>query len=313
MYDAPVDDRSACRQIASTWKPVSAWTAERQRPTALLRKLSLLQRRMAASTAPQRRAALSATASNTGCRSVGELLITRRISLVAVCCSIVSARARSRVSQLREKAAHCRPPSRDEARRWEADATCLPATALRRYLLSATSSPSERPRATIGTMTKLFVRSALIAEYGGFSRDLGGSGCVSSTTRDSLAAIGAGHRSCLGKRDLHTLAERQPVFCRQTRARDMDQPVGLRRGCPDVNTVDVEDLSSSFQHLSDLLFERERLLQGCGSLEKALDTRLSTSRSRGACAPLVRGCCECFGERPLGPHTNVRSGSPPSR
>ena len=37
--------------------------------------------------APQTLAAFSATASSTGCISVGELAITRRISLVAVCCS----------------------------------------------------------------------------------------------------------------------------------------------------------------------------------------------------------------------------------
>src|SRR5215813_4927478 len=38
-----------------------------------------------ASCAPIRRAAFSATASSTGCRSVAELAIIRRISLVAVC------------------------------------------------------------------------------------------------------------------------------------------------------------------------------------------------------------------------------------
>ncbi len=44
-------------------------------------------RRMFPSLAPHSCAALFAIASSTGCRSVGELLITRRISLVAVCCS----------------------------------------------------------------------------------------------------------------------------------------------------------------------------------------------------------------------------------
>ena len=34
--------------------------------------------------------------SNTGCTSVGELLMTRRISLVAVCCSSVSVSSRLR-------------------------------------------------------------------------------------------------------------------------------------------------------------------------------------------------------------------------
>src|SRR5258705_5885465 len=43
--------------------------------------------------APQRRWALAAMDSNTGWASVGELEITRRISLVAVCCSNESARA----------------------------------------------------------------------------------------------------------------------------------------------------------------------------------------------------------------------------
>src|SRR5206468_2451380 len=41
-------------------------------------------------------AAFLATASSTGPSSVGELEITRRISLVAVCCSIASARRFSR-------------------------------------------------------------------------------------------------------------------------------------------------------------------------------------------------------------------------
>ena len=46
--------------------------------------------RMTTSCAPHRRAALSATASNTGWVSVGELLMTFRISAVAVCCSSAS-------------------------------------------------------------------------------------------------------------------------------------------------------------------------------------------------------------------------------
>jgi len=40
--------------------------------------------------------ALSAMASNTGCTSLGELLITRKISAVAVCCSSDSVRSRLR-------------------------------------------------------------------------------------------------------------------------------------------------------------------------------------------------------------------------
>ena len=47
-------------------------------------------RKMPLNTASQRRSALAAMVSNTGCTSVGELLITRRISLVAVCCSSAS-------------------------------------------------------------------------------------------------------------------------------------------------------------------------------------------------------------------------------
>ena len=47
---------------------------------------------------PHTRAAFSAMASRTGCRSVGELAMTRRISLVAVCCSSDSVSSRLRVS-----------------------------------------------------------------------------------------------------------------------------------------------------------------------------------------------------------------------
>src|SRR6266446_3462954 len=55
--------------------------------------------------APQRRWALAAMDSNTGWASVGELEITRRISLVAVCCSSESARAFSSASTLASSAA----------------------------------------------------------------------------------------------------------------------------------------------------------------------------------------------------------------
>ena len=51
-----------------------------------------------ASFASHSRAAFSATTSNTGWRSVGELAITRRISAVAVCCSKASLSSRRRVS-----------------------------------------------------------------------------------------------------------------------------------------------------------------------------------------------------------------------
>src|SRR5262245_10068173 len=46
--------------------------------------------KMSASVASHRRAALWTTASSTGCRSLGELLMTRKISEVAVCCSCAS-------------------------------------------------------------------------------------------------------------------------------------------------------------------------------------------------------------------------------
>src|SRR6266436_9043327 len=55
--------------------------------------------------APQRRTARSTMTSKTGWTSVGELEVTRRISLVAVCCSRESARAFSRASTLASSAA----------------------------------------------------------------------------------------------------------------------------------------------------------------------------------------------------------------
>src|SRR3989338_1095198 len=51
-------------------------------------------RNITASLASHNRAAFSATVSSTGWRSVGELAITRRISLVAVCCSRTSLSSR---------------------------------------------------------------------------------------------------------------------------------------------------------------------------------------------------------------------------
>jgi len=53
----------------------------------------LSTRTMYPSDAPHSFAAFSTTASSTGCRFVGEPLITRRISLVAVCCSKASVSA----------------------------------------------------------------------------------------------------------------------------------------------------------------------------------------------------------------------------
>ena len=61
-------------------------------------------RRITASDASHNRAAVLATASSTGWMSVGELLMTRRMSAVAVCCSSASAR---RFSSSRVPAASC--------------------------------------------------------------------------------------------------------------------------------------------------------------------------------------------------------------
>ena len=47
-----------------------------------------------ASSASQRRAALATTTSSTGWTSVGEPLMTRKTSAVAVCCSSASSRSR---------------------------------------------------------------------------------------------------------------------------------------------------------------------------------------------------------------------------
>src|SRR5262249_48956139 len=62
------------------------------------------QRLITASMASHSLAAYSATTSNTGCKSVGELAMTRRISLVAVCCSNASVRSRLRFSN--QKTSH---------------------------------------------------------------------------------------------------------------------------------------------------------------------------------------------------------------
>jgi hypothetical protein len=53
--------------------------------------------KIVASEASHRRAALLNTAANTGWTLVGLLEMTRRISLVAVCCSCVSAKSRLRL------------------------------------------------------------------------------------------------------------------------------------------------------------------------------------------------------------------------
>ena len=69
--------RSACAQAAARGR--------RRMPSK-----SPSRRKIAHWLAPQNRAALSATTSITGWRSVGELEMTRRISAVAVCCSSAS-------------------------------------------------------------------------------------------------------------------------------------------------------------------------------------------------------------------------------
>ena len=74
------------------WSRRSATDAGVDPCAATSRTESPSRRQIAALTAPQNRAALSATTSMTGWRSVGELAITRRISAVAVCCSSASFR-----------------------------------------------------------------------------------------------------------------------------------------------------------------------------------------------------------------------------
>src|SRR5262245_60650781 len=51
---------------------------------------------------PQKRAALAASVSRTGWRFVGEVLMTRRTSAVAVCCSRASVRSRLRTQLLEQ-------------------------------------------------------------------------------------------------------------------------------------------------------------------------------------------------------------------
>ena len=63
---------------------------------AARRSTSPSTRKRSASGTSQSRAACSTTASSTGCTSVGELLMIRRISPAAACCSRLSVRSRSR-------------------------------------------------------------------------------------------------------------------------------------------------------------------------------------------------------------------------
>src|SRR5690349_3761496 len=81
--------------------------------------------------ASQRRAARCATACNTGATSVGELEMTCRISLIALCCSSAFASSRVRRSSLRSSVA---------------SASCNEAVIGRRPELPATPSRSLRRR-----------------------------------------------------------------------------------------------------------------------------------------------------------------------
>ena len=63
---------------------------------AAIRNTSLSTMAISTTCASQMRAACSATESSTGCTSLGELEITRRMSLIAVCCSSDSASSRER-------------------------------------------------------------------------------------------------------------------------------------------------------------------------------------------------------------------------
>src|SRR5216684_3446929 len=101
--------------------------------------------------APQRRWALAAMDSNTGWASVGELEITRRISLVAVCCSRESARAFS--SRLRSPASCLRSAvsrlsdfsSASTLASSAAFVTCVMDTLLRQGAGPGAVSPRQRP------------------------------------------------------------------------------------------------------------------------------------------------------------------------
>ena len=82
-----------------------------------MRRKSPCMRWMTASFASHSRAALSATASRTGWISVGELAITLKISLVAVCCSKASVRSRF-LAPAHETAARSQSQSRPDRQRF---------------------------------------------------------------------------------------------------------------------------------------------------------------------------------------------------
>ena len=90
MTARPVTELRSIDRLSRS-SAIAPWCA----PT---RSRSLSFRKIVASYASQSRAALRTIVSKTGCTSVGERLMTRRISLVAVCCSSVSVRSRLRAS-----------------------------------------------------------------------------------------------------------------------------------------------------------------------------------------------------------------------
>ena len=92
-HHAPTEARGLAAMVPpiGTVEGVGPWAATSRRDSPSRRKIAALA-------APQNRAALSATTSMTGWRSVGELEMTRRISAVAVCCSSASVSSRFRAS-----------------------------------------------------------------------------------------------------------------------------------------------------------------------------------------------------------------------
>ena len=127
-----------------------------------------------------RRSALSAMVSNTGCTSVGDRLITPRISLVAVCCSRDSVSASLRALELGEQA---HVLDRDEGLIGEG----LQQLDLRLGERSATSRPTliapmgtpSRMSGTASTLRKPVAMDVAVVAKSGSARTSG-----ISTTRD---------------------------------------------------------------------------------------------------------------------------------
>ena len=70
---------------------------------------------------------------------------------------------------------------------------------------------------------------------------------------------GVAQGTCVRDEDFNRLFERVPVLLRHARSRHINQPVPFGRDSPEVETVDGDGLPSDFQHMSQLLPERERL------------------------------------------------------